>query len=1061
MIFSVPVMLAQYTTGTVQGTVYDPTGAVVPNGTVVLRNLETNVTRTFKSGNDGIFYFAAVPPGRYELSVEASGFNKAVAQFSAVASQTISQDIRLTLSAANTMVEVAVRSSSVELDKTDPQLSTNRDPLEVNDLPTQHSTTGLVTYAPGVQPMYNPRGGSLVKLSGAQTGQISANGARAEYGNSELDFTDANDWEFGGFALGTTPATDFVQEFKVLTSNVSAEYGIKAGGEIMMITKSGSNNWHGEANDYIQNDFFNARNFNDTTGKAARTDINNYGFSTGGPLVRNKTFLFGGWRQNRNISAGSTYLANVPTAAATATVTDPGIKSIIQTYLPAPTVATSNPNVGIFPVNFSSPGKGYQFLLRGDHNFSDTNSLAVRYFHSTANTVLPYVGSLVGLANEGALLTAESRNANITDTWQITPTTVNQLRLGYARSVGFLPPQMQNPGPYFTVTGLITFGEYGGFPQGRIFNIYQVNDVIAQARGKHQLKGGFDTRVIQDNSYNAGTGQFFTRGYFVFPSEAAFLNAQPSVYYQLFGPSAEPFRTKLYSAFAQDDYRIMPDLTLNLGLRWEYQGSLDAAGGQFSLLDPTVPGAIGAAGRGPLGSFVVGNPIVHSNPLNLAPRFGFAWNPGAGRMVVRGGYGIYYNAFNFTPLADQGRTSPPVAYNAGLTSFTGGNTISALLAGNAPFQQQWQAQAASGSFGSLTNFGTITTTSSHLRNSYLQQYDLSIDYQLPLSMVASVAYIGSKGTHLAAFIPVNSFLPAALPAPATSVADETARLDQFKAASTSALRLDSRFSQVNLITDAANSNYNSLQLVLKKSLSNGLMFQTSYTWSKSLDNASTAYPTQDYLGDGVPQNPSNLRLSRALSNFDIPRRFLFTGIYQVPFWNGRTDLLSRFLLQGWQFGVTSVYQSGVPMNIFSGPVLGISDVNLDGNSTGGTASDNTLANCSVGGSGLTLPHQFASVYTYSQPLLGQNGTCPRNAARQPGLFNLNTSLTKSMMLAEKGWLGSGPWNLQLRWEVYNTLNNPSFYVASVNNLYVSNPTTFGQLTALPQRKMEMAIRLIW
>ncbi|PYT16481.1 MAG: hypothetical protein DMG59_10295, partial [Acidobacteria bacterium] len=134
-----------------------------------------------------------------------------------------------------------------------------------------------------------------------------------------------------------------------------------------------------------------------------------------------------------------------------------------------------------------------------------------------------------------------------------------------------------------------------------------------------------------------------------------------------------------------------------------------------------------------------------------------------------------------------------------------------MLAGNAPFQQQWQAQAASGSFGSLTNFGTITTTSSHLRNSYLQQYDLSIDYQLPLSMVASVAYIGSKGTHLAAFIPVNSFLPAALPAPATSVADETARLDQFKAASTSALRLDSRFSQVILITAAAHSNYNSLQ----------------------------------------------------------------------------------------------------------------------------------------------------------------------------------------------------------------------------------------------------------
>jgi len=1064
-LLSTGLIRAQYTTGTVQGTVTDPTGAVVPNGTVVLRNVDTNASRQFNSGTDGIYYFSAVPPGRYELSVEAPGFTKAVVQFAALASQTVTQDVKLSLAATSTAVEVTVQSSAVELDKTDPQLSTNRDPLEVNDLPTQHSATGLVGYAPGVQPMYNPRGGSLVKLSGAQTGQISANGARAEYGNAELDFTDANDWEFGGFALGTTVATDFVQEFKVLTSNVSAEYGIKAGGEIETITKSGSNNWHGEANDYIQNDYFNARNWGDTTGKAARTDINNYGFSMGGPGIKNKLFLFGGWHQNRNISAGSTYNANLPTAAAVATVTDPGIKTIIQDYLPTPTVGTSNPLIGTLPINYSSPGKGFQFLLRGDYIFSEKHSLSMRYFHSTANTVLPYIGSLVGLANEGALITSESRNANVADTWQITPTTVNQLRVAYARSVGFLPPQMQNPGPYFTITGLLTFGEYGGFPQGRIFNIYQINDVITQARGKHQLKAGFDIRDIQDNSSNAGTGQFFTRGYFVFPSEAAFLNAQPSSYNQLFGPSAEPFRTKLISAFAQDDYRMTSNLTLNLGIRWEYQGALDAAGGQFSLLNINKSGAIGQAGSGPLGSFQVGNPIIHANPFNFAPRFGFAWNPRGGRLVVRGGYGLFYNAFNFTPLADQGRTSPPVAYNQSLTSFGGGNTIAALLAGTSPFQQQWQTQAAAGGFGTLTNFGSITTTNPHMRNSYLQQYNLTLEYQLPFGMVANAGYVGSKGTHLAAFIPINSFLPGNLPAPATSVADETARLSAFKAAAaqegTGVLRLDPRFSQVNLITDAANSDYNALQIGIRKSLARGLMLQSSFTWSKSMDNSSSAYPTQDYLGDGVPQIASNLHLSRALSNFDIPKRFLLTAIYDIPFGRGRTDVVSKYLLGGWELGAVMVYQSGVPVNIFSGPVMTISDVNLDGNTTGGSAADNTLANCQAGGSGLTLPSQFLSSYTYSQPLLGNNGTCGRNIARQPGLFNLNSSLTKSILLAEHGWLNSGPWRLQLRAEYYNTLNNPSFYVASVNNLYVSNPTTFGQLAALAQRKAEMAIRVTW
>ncbi|MGD0436328.1 MAG: hypothetical protein ABSB86_07680, partial [Bryobacteraceae bacterium] len=169
----------------------------------------------------------------------------------------------------------------------------------------------------------------------------------------------------------------------------------------------------------------------------------------------------------------------------------------------------------------------------------------------------------------------------------------------------------------------------------------------------------------------------------------------------------------------------------------------------------------------------------------------------------------------------------------------------------------------------------------------------------------------------------------------------------------------------------------------------------------------------------------------------------------------------RYVINGWQVAATFVYQSGVPVNIFSGPVLGITDVNLDGNTTGGSASDNTLANCQAGGSGLSLPSQFSSSYTYSQPLLGNNGTCGRNIAREPGLLNLNTSLSKSFTLTERGWLNSGPWRLQLRAEYYNTLNNPSFYVASVNNLYVSNPTTFGQLTALPQRTAEMVIKLVW
>ncbi len=376
---STSTVRAQYTTGTAQGTVYDPTGGVVADATVTLRNLNTNVTRTFTTGPEGIYLFAALLPGPYEVTAEASGFGKFVAQFTVTASQTTTQDVKLTLQSQTATVVVTAGEAVVELDKTDAQLGTIRSTVEENNLPINNSATGLIATAPGVQPMYNPRGtASLVKLSGAQTGQISANGGRAEYGTMDLDFTDANDWEYGGIAGGTTPALFFVDQFNVLTSNVSAEYGIKSSGITEIITKSGTNRWHGEVNDYIQNDYFNARDYNNTSGKATRIDSNNYGFAMGGPVLKDKFWLFGGWDRTKTIGGGGTYDAPVPTAAAQATATDPGVISIIKQYFPIPTLpllvdGVPSTTVGLYPVSFSSPNISYQMLLRGDYQRSLRN----------------------------------------------------------------------------------------------------------------------------------------------------------------------------------------------------------------------------------------------------------------------------------------------------------------------------------------------------------------------------------------------------------------------------------------------------------------------------------------------------------------------------------------------------------------------------------------------------------------------------------------------------------------------------------------------------------------
>jgi hypothetical protein len=1055
---------AQYTTGNVQGTVFDPGGATVKDVTVTLRSRDTNVTRAFTTRADGVYLFAAVPPGYYDLTAEAKGFAKATATVIATSSGTVTENLTLTLAGQGTTVTVQALAAA-DFDATDAQLATTRNEQEVENLPIAGlDLTTTFALEPGVQPMYTAGRGSLVKVAGAQTGLIAANGGRPEASNVEIDFTDANDWEFGGIAVGAAPVPDFVQELRIITANPPAEYGVRSNGEIEFVTKSGTNLWHGDLYDYLKNDYLNARDYFNQSGKATRIDSNNYGFSTGGAVIKDKTFLFGGWERQKTLGGGYTDTALVPSDAARASVTDPTIATLIQTYLPKATGPDpndpTNTQVGSVTQQFAAPSTSYQFLIRGDQQFSSKHLLAIRYFQGTGTSVLTF-SAFNTLAGFDSNLHNEERNPNITDTYSFSPETVNQLRIGYSRSIAILPPQNGLESPRFTIAGLVGFGALPYFPQGRTFNIYQVNDVLSHVAGRHLLKFGFDFRKIQDNSVNATNA----RGSFNFPSLSAFLSGDLSSWSQQFGPTALGFRTNLFSLFAQDDFKLRPTLTLNLGLRWEYQGALTEANGQIAILDPSLTGAIGNAGTGVLGAFRVGNPVINSNPGNLAPRLGFAWNPGNGKLVVRGGYGIFWDSFTFTPLASA-RSNPPLNYSFGLSgtsSFTGANNFDALYAGTAPIVTQAQQQL--GSFGNLMNFGSLTTANRNISNAYAQQYGLTLEYRLAPSTVASIGYVGTKGTHLADVIPINSIANG--PAPATSLADELARLSEFQAAFAGAYgpgnnRLDPRFDQVNLVSDLAASTYNALQLSLKHSLRYGLTVQASYTWSKSIDNSSSSNPTQDANDNGFPQNGNALNRERAVSNFDVPHRIVVTGIWNVPFFQNRSGLLSNLFLRGWSVQTVSTWQSGVPGTVLSGPVQGISDVNLDGNFIP-NGDDNTRANFNPAGTGFTLnnPASIAGQTQYSQPLLGNNGTSGRNTVRLPSLVNFDWAFQKACLLRESGFRGSGPWALQFRTELYNAFNNPYLRPAGDNWRTVSS-AGFGLLnSAAPSRNLQLALRLVW
>jgi hypothetical protein len=1057
-----PCAWAQYTVGRVEGTVLDPTGAVLAGVAVRLVSRATNAVSTFVTQRDGFFVFFALPPGLYTLSAEAPRLANRTVELVVSSGQTVTRNLALPLGGTHTTIEVTASEAAAAM-SSDAQRNITRTEAELANLPSiGRNMISTVQIGTGISPTNNPRGGStfggggsFVIVLGVQSGLIAANGGRARATSVQLDYTDANDWEAGGFAPGMQAITpDMLQELKVLTSNFSAEYGVKSNAQVIMVTKSGTNSLHGAAYDFLQNDGFNARDYFDQTGKPSPTKQNIYGITAGGPIIKNRTFFFAGYEGRKTRGGSFTTLASVPSAAARARATDPAILDLMNRFLPAASGSTKNPDVGTVAVQVPSPVDNYLFVSKMDHQVSDAHRISARYLQGTASFVarFPSQNTLRGFDVDNHF---ELRNVNLSDTYVLSPKTVNELRLAYGRAVAQGSPQNGLDTPRFLISGLVNFGALQSVPASRVFNVFQINDALSHLRGRHVLRVGVDLRKIQDNSLNATN----SRGVFTFASLNQFLAGQPSTGTQLFGNTNRGFRTGLYGFFLQDDWKVRPTLTLNGGLRWEVQGALSDAGDNTSILDPRGTGTIGVAGAGPLGSFRVGGAAVGVNPLNIAPRVGFAWNPHAGKLVIRGGYGIYWDSFNFTPLAAS-RSVPPLNYTFSMSGpqISGVNSFDNLLNGAAAVLAQAQAQV--GGFGNLKNFGSLTTVDPHLVNPYVQQFSFGIERQMPADSVVTIAYVGTKGTQLTRLVAINPLVKG--PAPATSTADELARLAQFQAAAGTEngagnLRLDPRFDQVNLHEAGGSSIYHSLQVEWKKAFSRGLQFQASYTWSKSIDDASDFSPTIQANDNSFAQNAGNPQAERAVSNFDIAHRVLVTGMWRVPFFHDLRGVPKK-LFDGWSFQSVNLWQTGIPATLLSGARLGIADVNLDGNLIP-TGADNTRANCAADAS-FRLGGPSAT-RGFSQPLLGNDGTCGRNTIRMNHLPNFDWSLFKETTLTEGGWMGSAPPTLQLRAEAYNVFNIP-FLTAQSDNWRTISSSSFGLYNAAgATRRLQLAVRLSW
>ncbi len=1032
-------------TGDIQGTVIDSSGAVVAGAKITIKNRSNGATRVVYPGDSGDFSAPQLEIGDYQITVEKDGFKSFNQDVVVRSGEKTRVDVHMEIGKVNETV--VVESGAIPtLDVATAQVSDSISSQEALALPNQaRDPVAYATLSPGTVPVTkdNPFLG---------TGSFNSNGSRGRANNITLDGVTASDISTTGES-GAAFTQDTVQEVKVITNNFDAEFGRNSGSQVQIITKSGTNSYHGSAYWYHQNSALgNARDYFDTTGGPTPLIQSQGGVTFGAPIYKNHTFFYGNWEVQRTRGAGSTVSANVLTTAEAAGITDPTDLTLFQNN------GSPSSDSGTITNSATNQLNGNTWSLRVDQVLrGGKDTLFVRYGQSPSVAISPgltFIGT--NLAGFGASSTATPRDLNIGYTAAISNSLVNSFRFGFGRVNPQFPANSPfPPGPQIIILGLDSFGESDIIPQGRTQNTFQYLDTLSWTHGRHTIKVGADV-----NRYQAPS--FFDAlkfGVIVYGDAPSFQTGNPLEFIQFIGNTHLHNFALDHFYFVQDDYRITDTLTLNVGFRLESSGGVSEGANQISNLDPKNTTPLGVLGTGPLGGIDLGGTAFHRN-WNPAPRLGFAWNPHRGKFVFRGGYGIAYDFIYQNPITNL-RFSPPFVNTVTVLDFSGGNSLANLVAGTAPAQAA--ATAAIGSFDpTQTDFGAFSPVDQHLDNPRNQQWNVGVEYQALTDLVLKVSYIGTHNDHLQVTVPINLVNPTNIPAPPTDLADQTARIAEFQNAFNSEIGgafgpinnlNDPRFDNVNQVKSTGTSSYNALQLEAVRRFHNGLTLNANYTWAHSLDDISDALGVLINDSAGLLDASKPLSFNRANSQFDITNRVVVSYDYEIPF-GKRFHGWRRALLDGWsQSGIFSS-QSGLPATVYAAPIAGISDLLLNGTNTG-----NTAVNTALDGNAAALhPVPFFTGYTVptnlpvSEPLLEHNGTSGRNQLRLAGLTDLDLAMGKVIKITESK-------AFQLRWESFNVLNHPNFG-GYVNNFSSSRFNTY-TLTSTNMRQMQVTAKFIF
>ncbi len=1070
-------LLAQQETATITGEVKDASGAVVPKATITITNVETNVSLKSETNDQGIYFVPSLKPGSYSITVEKAGFKKAVRSgITLQVNQVARIDVTLQIGELTTVVEIVEAAPLLETETS--ARGSVIDQKKIVDLPLNgRDYNQLALLSPGVLPG-TPRL-AVVNFKGV----LNVNGNRTFNNVFLLDGVDnisySNSFRGENVQL-VQPSIEALQEFKIQTNAYSAEFGRSSGAVVNATIKSGTNSIRGSVYEFLRNDVLDANNFfsNALGAPKPRRQRNQFGTAVGGPLVKNRTFWFGDYEGLRE-REGVPRVRRVPTAEEKAGIFSSAVfnpfaagrpefsknaqgKWVIPQSLWDPVGAKivaliPDPNVPGTTIYASTPvtrTRQDQFDVRVDHQFAPNINFFTRYSFVDTDTFRP--APLPGLA-EGSFNDAFGSNQNRSQglaiglTWTFNPAFVGDFRFGWARGNYFtFPPNFgvdgpaqvglknvpNNPAilgglPKINIQGFDAVGRHTSTPQFQTPRSWNPRATFSLNQGRHFLKFGTEFLHVQTkiNDLNATIGRMNFDNRFTGRAVGDLLLGLPSQL-ALTSLSIMDQGQDMYFLFLQDDFKVTPQLTLNLGLRYEYATPPREKENRFANFDPKT-GTVFFARPGS----TFERALIHPDRNNFAPRFGFAYQA-AQRWVIRGAYGIFY-----THTVRQGREgllgfNPPfLVDNLLQTNVTG----SAAVASAAIFR------LVNGYPSGLLDPNTLSPTvlrraqDPFQRSPYVQQYNFGMQYELVKDLLLDVAYVGNKGTKLNGFRNLN----------------QRAVIVNPNGSHSAGARPFPAFGDIQWMENRVNSSYHSLQVRLEKRFSSGLTGLVSYTWGKALTESPDHISTSG-AGAGVdtgtfrePQDGNNLKAERGLAEFDIKHRFVASYIYELPFgrgrrWGNNWSTFADLVFGGWQVTGIHVLQGGLGL---TATVSGATVLSLGGERR---ARPNLVGNPVLPESQRSIQRWFnTDAFAFYNPAPQAFGNAGVGIMRGPGLVNFDFTLAKNFYLTERRYF-------QFRTELFNAFNRANFGPPDIRR----ESSGFGQiLTAGNARIIQFGLKL--